>query len=392
MIRTTPDWKPESQVSDSGKGIPTIEEWIEGLLDYFNMECPPDLADELRFGFNVGRQVIGLYIIEVLLKYTREGRRRPYRKDHNLSKLFRGLPPRDKKKIEKKYKLILRSNTRVALDVEKSVSALLAYLGHNPITSTRYFWEYSHANIKGMPILVAPHVLRRIIYAILITLHKYPQKGGIRARFSTEFIPKSSWARQSGDGNTGGQLEKKKPKMDWLMGLRHYYGQQSPREENDPRRIGFAIGEQIAGLYLAEMLLKYALDNRSIGYTEDHNLEVFFQLLPVSDQKSLRGCYKTILHSQPGHCWDIERSIDDLLAYLRHDPFTESRYFWDIKTVEKEGVLFAPRIFVPLIDSLFTVLHHTRLMPRGTEYFERDFRSLEESLKNRNEMQEVPNS
>ena len=79
------DWKPEPKVSDPGKGIPKIEEWVEGLLDYFNMECPPNLSEELRFGFAVGRQVVGLYIIEVLLKYTREGRKRPYRKDHNLS-------------------------------------------------------------------------------------------------------------------------------------------------------------------------------------------------------------------------------------------------------------------------------------------------------------------
>ena len=67
-------------------------------------------------------------------------------------------------------------------------------------------------------------------------------------------------------------------------------------------------------------------------------MEMLFQLLPVSDQKSLRDCYKTILHSQPGHSWDIERSIDDLLAHLGRDPITESRYFWDINTVKRKGV------------------------------------------------------
>lgn len=230
MIGAKSDRVPEPKVLDPDRGIPQIERWVEGLLDYFDMECPPNLAEELRFGFNVGRQVVGLYIIEVLLKYTRESRKRPYRKNHNLSKLFQGLPHRDKKKIEKKYKLFLRSNTPVALDIEKSIFALLAYLGHNPITSTRYFWEYSHPNTKSMSILIAPHMFRRIIYAILIPLHRYPHKGVTQARFSTEFIPKSSWTEQSGERNTGGRLEKKKPKKNWLVGLRHYYGQQFPRD------------------------------------------------------------------------------------------------------------------------------------------------------------------
>ena len=362
-----------------GTGIPKIERWIEGLLDYFNMECPSTWPEHLRFGFAVGRQVTGLYIIEVLLKYTREGRKRPYRQDHNLRKLLQGLPPRDRKKIEKKYKLILRSNTQEALDIEKSVSALLSYLGSNPITSTRYFWERSHDNDSAMSILVAPHMLRRVIYAILIPLHGYPQQGGLRARFSTTFVPRAKWANGSKEASVGRRLAKKKPDKDWLMGLRHYYGQQFPRGENDPRRLGFAVGSQIVGLYLAEMLLKYALDEHSIGYPEDHDLEGLFQLLPALEQECLRTCHARILHSQPGHAWDFERTIDDLLAFLHGDPFTESRYFWDAETVEGEGVLFAPRILVPLIDALFTELHDVDLAPAGREFHERNFESFEKS-------------
>ena len=381
LTASVPSKEPAQQGTEIGAGIPKIEEWVEGLLDYFNLECPRDWAEHLRFGFSVGRQVIGLYIIEILLKYTREGRQRPYRQDHNLWKLFRGLPPKDKKKIEKKYKLILRSDTQVALDIEKSVSALLSYLGFNPITSTRYFWERSHGSTPTMSILVAPHMLRRVIYAILIPLYRYPQGGVIRARFTTSFVPRARWANQSTNEHADRRPEKKKPDKNWLTGLRHYYGQQSPRGEQDPRRVGFAVGSQIVGLYLAEMLLKYALDEREIAYAEDHNLEGLFQLLPVSEQESLRRCQARILHSQPGHAWDFERTIDDLLAYLQRDPFTGSRYFWDSKTGQRGGVLFAPRILIPLIDALFTELHGIVLAPTGTQFYERDFESFEGSLK-----------
>ena len=83
--------------------IPRIDTWVEGLLDYFNARRSFGIFLKLRrFGFNVGKQVIGLYVIEVLLKYTREQKRRPYRQDHNLRKLFQGLPPRDRKKSREK--------------------------------------------------------------------------------------------------------------------------------------------------------------------------------------------------------------------------------------------------------------------------------------------------
>lgn len=361
--------------------IPRIEVWIEGLLDYFNLEYTSVWSDDMKFGFAVGKQVTGLYMIEVLLKYTREGRKRPYRQDHNLRKLFKGLPPRDRKKIEKKYKLILRSNTRSALDIERSMSALLSYLGSNPITSTRYFWERSHDNTSVMSILVAPHMLWRAIYAILIPLYGYPQRGGIRAQFNTFFVPRSKWTEGRNEGSDGSRPTRKKPDKEWLMGLRHYFGSKFPHGENDPRKLGFAIGSQIVGLYLAEMLLKYALDERTVEYDEDHNLEGLFGKLPGPEKEAVRKAYALILHSEPGHAWDFERSIDALLSYLRQDPFTESRYFWDGATVGRDGVLFAPRMLVPMIDALFTALHGIHLIPKENEHYDRNFESFEGSFK-----------
>ena len=360
--------------------IPQIEVWIEGLLDYFGLECPQELPVNLRFGFMVGQQVIGLYVIEVLLKYTLQQRRRAFRQDHNLRKLFRGLAPRDQKKVQKKYQEILRTSTQTALDIEATVSALLTYLGHNPITSTRYFWEYSHPETSVMSILIAPHMLRRVIYAIMIPLHRYPEKPGTRRPFATRFRPREDWVEGGKEEESG--RNSKKPEKDWMIGLRIYFGQPFPHSENDPRKLGFGVGSYLAGLYLGEMLLKYGLDERGMEYEENHNLEALFRRLPTRDQEYIRECYKGILHSEPGHAWDFQRSIDELLNFLQQNPFTESRYFWDVDPAKRKVVLFSPQVLVPLIDSLFHELHGIRTRESGTEFYDRDFESFEESIKN----------
>ena len=171
-----------------------------------------------------------------------------------------------------------------------------------------------------MSILIAPDMLVRVIYAILIPLYNYPQKSVIKARFTPFFVPRAKWVEASGGIQPDRQNEIKKPDKDWLIGLRHYFKRQFPGGQDDPRRLGFAIGSQIVGLYLAEMLLKYALDARSIRYPDDHNLEGLFRQLPVADQAKLRTCHERILHSQPGHAWDFERSIDSLLGYFTAEP------------------------------------------------------------------------
>ena len=363
--------------------IPRIDTWVEGLLDYFNAKVPSNLPELRQFGFNTGKQVIGLYIIEVLLKYTREQKRRPYRQDHNLRKLFQGLPPRDRKKVENKYRDIVRSSSGWALDIEKSVLDLLSYLGHNPITSTRYFWERSHPSTSSMSILVAPHMLTPVIFAILIRLHGYPDRTGRKRHLPKTFVPRHKWVQRNKKGKAETSTNtKKKLDKDWMMGLRFYFGAQSPRTQGDRRRLGFALGSQIAGLYLAEIALKYALDERSIEYEEDHNLEGLFLLLPGREKERLRTSYKKILHSERGHAWDFQRSLEELLRYLDKDPFTVSRYFWDEKVDERDGVLFSPRMLAPLIDSVLSDLHGFEIGPKDNRFFERDFQSFEESIRN----------
>ena len=125
-----------------------------------------------------------------------------------------------------------------ALDIEKSVLNLLTYLGHNPITSTRYFWERSHPSTSSMSILVAPHMLTPVIYAILIRLHGYPDPIGRKRHLPKTFVPRHKWVQRNKKGKAETSTNtQKKPDKDWMMGLRFYFGAQSPRTQGDPRRI-----------------------------------------------------------------------------------------------------------------------------------------------------------
>ena len=64
---------------------------------------------------------------------------------------------------------------------------------------------------------------------------------------------------------------KGKPPLVWLEGILDYFNAPIPDGQDDPRRLGFNIGAQIVGLYLAEMLLQYKLDDLAIEYEHDHN-------------------------------------------------------------------------------------------------------------------------
>ena len=372
---------PTDRTTQRNQPIPRIDTWVEGLIDCFNTRPPSDQPEHTAFGFALGKQVVGLYIVEVLLKYTREKRKRPYRHDHNLRRLFSGLSPRDKKRIEDKYQDIVRSSSKPALDIESSASRLLTYLGNNPITRTRYFWEHSHPTTPSMSILVAPHMLTPLLYAILIQAHKYPANVGKNRHRPKEFIPRSRWIEGNAEGGSSpAERRPGLPGKDWMLGLRKFFGTRSARSEKDPRRLGFAIGLQIVGLYLTEMTLKFALDERSISYAGDHNLGRLFSLLPGEDKERLRARYKRILHSEPGHAWDFQQSIDSLLRHLDEDPFTEARYFWDGAGRLRDGVLFAPDRLIPLVDGVLSELHAYEVGPPETEFFDKQFESFELSI------------
>ena len=169
------------------KKLPEII-WMEGLLSVFDAPFPHDKGDPRLMGFNVGKQIVGLYIVEMLLKYTMENRGIQYGQDHNLHKLFRNLSQPQRRAVERKYTELLNSEMDWAWDVAKTADALLCYLGANAITDTRYFWEPGRNHVgEDASILLAPQMLRPLIFALFIVLHGYPSKPIVK-RYDTTFI------------------------------------------------------------------------------------------------------------------------------------------------------------------------------------------------------------
>ena len=119
---------------------PTIT-WLEGLLDHYEAPFPHDPGDPRTMGFNVGRQIVGLYIIEMLLKYALDDAGTSHGKRHNLYQLFKNLHRQRRRAVERKYTQLLNNEFDSAWDVARTADSLLQYLGENPITDTRYFWE-----------------------------------------------------------------------------------------------------------------------------------------------------------------------------------------------------------------------------------------------------------
>ena len=161
--------------------------WMEGLLTLFEAPFPHDRNDPRKLGFSVGQQITGLYIIEMLLKYALDNSGVSHGKHHHLHDLFIKLSRPHRRRVERKYTEILNSNTDLTWDVAKTADSLLRYLGEGPITDTRYFWEPNRTHVvESASILVAPPMLRPLIYALFIELHNYPSKPIVK-RYDTTF-------------------------------------------------------------------------------------------------------------------------------------------------------------------------------------------------------------
>ena len=162
--------------------------WMEGLLDLFNASFPHKSNDPRATGFSVGRQIVGLYIVEMLLKYALDTSGVTHGRHHNLHQLFRQLSHQRRLAVERKYKQILNSRTEQTWDVAKSVDSLLQYLGKDAITDTRYFWEPDRNHLSDhASILIMPNTIYSLIYALFIVLHKYPSEPIVK-RYDTTFI------------------------------------------------------------------------------------------------------------------------------------------------------------------------------------------------------------
>ncbi len=154
---------------------------VEGVLDYFQAKFPHESTDPRGIGWNLGRQVIAQYLIEILLKcaYAKynDG---VFPHVHNLAYLFNELPAPMRRAVEYKYKELLNSEVKSTWDVFETVESFFKFLGDKPITETRYHWDTcSASNTLGVDFfqaLVTPDSYRPLVYALYIVLHDYPSR------------------------------------------------------------------------------------------------------------------------------------------------------------------------------------------------------------------------
>ena len=163
--------------------------WMEGLLTLFDVAFPHKPDHPRRMGFSQGKQVVGLYIVEMLLKYALDYAGSSHGQHHDLQDLFRKLPRQRKRAVERRYREILNSEQDWAWDVAETADSFLHYLGGNAITDTRYFWEPGRSHLaEHASIMIAPGMLRPLIYALFIELHNYPTQPIVK-RYETTFVP-----------------------------------------------------------------------------------------------------------------------------------------------------------------------------------------------------------
>ena len=230
-------------------------------------------------------------------------------------------------------------------------------------------------------------MLSRLIYALLIVLHSYPSEP-IKKRYDTTFLSLADSLKRSSDPDRppsrSGTGKGMKLDVVWLEGVLDFFNTPFPHDPDDPRRLGFNVGLQIVGLYLTEMLLKYALEHAGVSYDQHHNLHRLFIDLPESHRGAVEQKYTEILNSATDWTWDVAETVDSLLTYLGLDAITDTRYFWEPGRthVGDRSILFAPRMLHTLIYALFIVLHNYPSKPIEKRH-DTTFRSLAESYQHR---------
>ena len=177
----------KSGTRDAGISLHTAV-WLEGLLDYFNTLLPNGNKERQRIGFSVGRQVIGLHLVELILKYKLDELGIGYEYDHDLAALFGNIPANLRTEAEQKYQEIL-SGFSEAWDIARSIESLLQYYGPAAITDTRYFWEPTEHREGPRSIVFSINTLYPLVHALFISLHGYPEKGPPYKNTEIRFIP-----------------------------------------------------------------------------------------------------------------------------------------------------------------------------------------------------------
>ena len=334
--------------------------WLEGVLDYFNAPFPHNNDDPRKLGYDIGRQFIALYLAEMLLKHALADLNVSYDHIHSLRELFRALPQSSRGSVESKYSEILSGSVAETWDFARSAASFLDYLGDDPMTDSRYFWERDRPH--GISIVFFGTALRPLIYALFVALHGYPEKGQYEKQFDTNFISfeeslNEREGRRRGEPPTQ-DMERAdrriKPHKFWLEGLLEYFNAPFPHDSGDPRTLGFQVGQRVIGLYLAEMLLKYALDDLKREFGRSHNLYSLFKRLPRPRRRAVAKKYEEILYNRVSSTWDYAISVESLLRYSGDNPLTDTRYFWEAR---RKAIPLSPGPLMPLVYALFIELH-----------------------------------
>ena len=172
------------QTRQSNRKIPISIYDHEGVLDYFNAPFPHEPDDPRKLGFNVGKCIIGTYLIELLLQHALDDDNVKYRPSHNLYELYTRLPRPRRDAVEAKYIELLQSHRERTWDVAETVLSFLQYLGKKPLVDFRYYWK---ARRKDDGLLFSPDIMYDVVYALFIALHDYPESGPPVKRYDTRF-------------------------------------------------------------------------------------------------------------------------------------------------------------------------------------------------------------
>ena len=209
-----------------------------------------------------------------------------------------------------------------------------------------------------MSIVFLANSLRLLIYSLFIALHGYPEGQPLKKRYDTKFLSFEDSLKDQEEPHEPNQERADRritPTVYWLEGLLVYFEVEFPHEPKDPRSLGFQIGQRMVGLYLAEMLLKYAADDLGRQFGSNHNLSSLFKKLPRPRRRAVGKTYERVLYNRVSSTWDYAQSLESLLEYLGDDPLTETRYFWEISGDRPIGLSPAP--LMPLVYALFLELH-----------------------------------
>ena len=337
--------------------------WLEGVLEYFNAPFPHELEDPRKLGFDIGRQITGLYLAEMLLKHALDDLNQTYDHIHNLQNLFQALPLQRRNAVESKYSEILSGSVSETWDFARSVASFFDYLGDDPFTDSRYFWERPRPHDpREMSIVFFGTALLPLIYALFVGLHNYPEKGQYKEQYETRLISfeeslKERDGRRRQDPqkiNTRRTGKRIKADIFWLEGLLDYFNVPIPQGYEGLQGLGIQVGKRMIGLYLTEMLLKYALDDLNRKFSRGHNLHSLFKKIPRPRRRAVSKKYEEILCDRVDWTWDYARSVEPLLKYSGDNPIIDTRYFWEGR---REAIPLSPESLKPLVHALFIELH-----------------------------------